>query len=589
MSVIQMTPGLWTQRKSAPSIDPRIQQLDDLQRLSEEARNKFIGEDWYRTADDLYNFVLSNEIRPSYRPAVNIPQLQVMMLNEATDIAALKPKVYIFSGDEREQKREKAYQDHWRHAQFNYQILCAQLSSLFNGTGYIQIGFDPWANRGKGNVWIRFRRPKTVFPDPAAISHYNWAYVQWEDQMYIDDVRRMFNCPNLQIRGRASAPSSYSNASLMGESGYGFSLPPGPLSSGPTFMKPRTQKNEGLVTVRTSFIHDFRVVEVKEKEVEKTLRSLDNAEKEVNAKYVPMYPHGRKVVDVEGTIVFDDDNPTPTCLEARSDRGGTFPLVPVHALPNLTHPWAPPPPKISLDLQNLAGRMYTQTFENAVRLNNGTIYVDEATGLRATEVGGIPGQVLVINANSKPPQTVWPSALPQHFLSMPDLLLSKQKELFGVTPQRQGDIGKGNVAFDLFDAAIYQAEPMKRLRSQLLSYSIQDIAEISYFMMCAFMQDSQRFPSPGPGDFMMNREMEFSTWEPVDQAEIKEHEIYMDEASLRPISQMAFQKFVMGLRQGGMISNRRALEWLEIPDAKEAADEVENEERLAALAKVKRR
>jgi hypothetical protein len=354
-------------------------------------------------------------------------------------------------------------------------------------------------------------------------------------------------------------------------------------------MRRTSQKNDGLVTVRTSFIHDFRVTEVKEKEVEKTLRSLDSASKEVSPKYRPRYPNGRKVVDVEGTIVFDDDNPTPTCLEARSDRGGTFPLVPIHALPNLTHPWAPPPPKISLDLQTTAGRMYTQNFENAIRLNNGVTYVDEATGLRATEVGGMPAQVLVINANSKPPTTVWPSPMPAHFMQMPDILLAKQKELFGVTPPRQGDAGKGNISFDLFDAAIYQAEPMKRLRAQLLAYSIQDIAEIVYFSMCAFLQDSQRFPSPGPNDFMLGRDMEFSQWDPVKREELDEHEIYMDEASLRPISQMAFQKFVMGLRQGGMISNRKALEWMEVPDWEAVAEEVENEQKLAALAKVKRR
>jgi hypothetical protein len=584
-----MNPILWSEKKSSPALDPRVQQLDDLQRLSEEARNKFIGEDWYKRAADLYNFVGDSGARPSFRPEVNIPQLQVMMLNEATDIAALRPKVYIFAKDERQKKREKAYQDHWRQAQFNYQMLCAQLWSLFVGTGYVQIGFDPWANRGKGNVWIRARHPKSVFPDPASISHYNWAYVQWEDQMYIDDVRRMFNCPGLKLRGRPSAPSSYSNASLMGEAGYGFGLPPGPLSAGPTFMRKGTQKNDGLVTVRTSFIHDFRVTEIKEKEVEKTLRSLDSASKSVSPKYRPMYPQGRKIVDVEGQIVFDDDNPFPTCLESRSDRGGTFPLVPVHALPNLTHPWAPPPPKISLDLQTLAGRMFTQSFENAIRLNNGTIYVDEATGLRATEVGGIPGQVLVINANSKPPTTVWPAAMPQHFLTMPDMLLAKQKELFGVTAPRQGDSGKGNISFDLFDAAIYQAEPMKRLRAQLMAYSIQDVAEIVYFTMCAYLQDAQRFPSLSTGQFMIDRDLEFSEWEPVDTKDMDEQEIYLDEGSLRPISQMAFQKFVMGLRQGGMISNRKALEWLEVPDHEQVADEVENEQKLAALAKTKKR
>ena len=246
MSLVQMNPIIWNSRKSAQAMDPRVQQLDDLQRLSEEARNKFIGEDWYKTADDLYNFTVSGDVRPSFRPTVNIPQLQVMMLNKATDISALRPKVYIFSGNDRQKERKKAFQDHWRHAQFNYQILLAQLASLFEGTDYVQIGFDPWANRGKGNVWIRRRRAKSVYPDPASISHYNWAYVQWEDRMYIDNVRRMYHRPDLKLRGRPSAPASYSNASLLGEGSHGFGLPPGPLSAGPTFMRKNTQRTMAL-------------------------------------------------------------------------------------------------------------------------------------------------------------------------------------------------------------------------------------------------------------------------------------------------------------------------------------------------------
>ena len=596
MSTVAMSPVAWSQaRKSAPEGDPRIRQLDNLQRLSEEARNKFIGEDWFKIAVDLYNFVSGGGIRPSFRPEVNIPQLQVMMVNEASDIAALRPKVFVYSGDKRDKEREKAFQDHWRQAQYNYQILCAQLWSLFVGTGYIQIGFDPWANRGKGNVWIKCRDPRTIFVDPASLSHYNWAYVQWVDRMYIDDVRRLYPLTSGNLKLRTVPTSGYSNANMIGESGYGFALPPGPLSAGPRFMTRTPQKNDGLVEVRTTYVHDFRVTEVKEREVEKTLQSLDSESKKVNPQYVPMYPQGRKVVDCEGSVLFDDDNPTPTCLEDRSDRGGTFPLVPVHALPNLTAPWAPPPPKISLDLQNLAGRMYTQNFENAIRVNNGITYVDEATGLRATEVGGIPGQVLVINSNSKPPTTVWPSAMPQHFLTMPQMLLDKQKELFGFTPPRQGDTGKGNLGFDLYESAIYQAEPMKRLRSQLLAYSIQDIAEIAYFTMCAYCQDEQRFPhskgslSSELSDLGTDQDMEFSTWKPMGVEDMQGQEIYLHEASLRPVSQMAFQKFVMGLRQLGAISNRKALEWLEVPDWENVADEVENEQKLAALAKVSRR
>ena len=71
MSVVTMNPILWSEKKSSPALDPRVQQLDDLQRLSEEARNKFIGEDWYKRAADLYNFVGDSGARPSFRPEVN--------------------------------------------------------------------------------------------------------------------------------------------------------------------------------------------------------------------------------------------------------------------------------------------------------------------------------------------------------------------------------------------------------------------------------------------------------------------------------------------------------------------------------------
>lgn len=596
MGVVALSPALWSERKSAASSpDKRVGQLDTLQRLSEEARNKFLGEDWYRQAHDLYNLVFNQGIRPTFRPEVNIPQLQVLMINEATDIAALRPKVYIYRSSgkdrERDKDREQAFQDHWTHAQFNLQLLYAQLWANFVGTTYVQVGFDPWMNKGKGSVWIKHRPAQTVYPDPASTSHYNWNFVQWEDRMYIDEVKRIFGAAATRLTLRTASPASgYSNAQLVGEPGFGFSLPPGPLSAGPRWMVRTPQRSDGLVTVRTTIVKDYSLIETKTTETEKALESLASTRLSMaSPERMPRYPNGRKFVDCEGVVLFDADNPTPFCFESRCETGLTAPIIPFHALPNLTGPWCPPPPRLSLDLQSLAGRMYTQVFENAVRLNNGCIYVDEATGLSAEEVGGIPGQVLVINANSKPPTTQWPSAIPQHMMGMPDVLLAKQKELWGVTPPRQGDTGKGNISFDLFDAAIYQAEPMKRLRAQLSAYSIQDVAEMVYRMMCAYIVEPLDFVKERYFPNFSREDLEFSTWNPMPAKESENTDLYMDEFSLKPISQTAFQKFVMGLRSAGMIDNKHALEWLEIPEADEISDAIEDEQKLAALSKVKRR
>lgn len=596
MATVAMTPVIWTQRKSAAqAADPRISQLDTLQRLSEEQRDKFLGADWYRQAHDLYNLVFNQGMRPSFRPEVNIPQLQVLMINEATDIAALRPKVYIYKGKgekrDRDKERERAFQDHWTRSQFNLQLMYAQLWSHFVGTTYCQVGFDPWMSRGKGSVWLKHRNAKTTYPDPNSTSHYNWNYVQWEDRVYIDEVKARFGAAASRLTLRPASPGSgYANAQLVGEAGFGFSLPPGPLSAGPRWMVRQPQKTDALVTLRTTIVKDYSLIETKETEVEKTLESLAaTSTKKVSPRIQPRYPYGRKFVDCEGIVLFDAENPTPACFEDRCETGLTAPVVPFHALPNLTGPWCPPPPRLSLDLQALAGRMYTQAFENAVRLNNGCIYIDEATGLTADQVGGIPGQVLVINSQSKPPTTVWPNPIPQHFITMPDALLAKQKELWGVTPPRQGETGKGNVSFDLFDAAVYQAEPMKRLRAQLSAYSIQDVAELVYRMMCAYIQEPTEFIRERYFPSWKDKEPEFSTWQPLEPKEAEQSELYVDQFSLKPISQMAFQKFVMGMRQGGMIDNRHALEWLEVPDAEEIAEAVENEQKLMALAKVRRR
>jgi hypothetical protein len=568
-----------TRRKSEQSADPRSRQIDELQRISVERRNQFLGPDWYRTCRILYNLLQGSASRPSFRPAVLIPQMQLLAFSEATDLSSLSPKVYITKKRERDAEREKAFQDDWRAQSINNRLLFAELWALYAGTSFLQVGYDPNARQGDGEVWTDWVDPETVYPDPSARSDRDWTYVILESRLYADEVKALWpeTATGIQPRRASGSPTLVN----VGESaGYSFEMPPGPLSAMPGSPASR-QAWDGRLKVRVLFTDDYSLLEVKEKAIDKALNALASTQAAVKPKHLRKYPNGRFIVECEGRILADGDNPFP-----RTDRV-KFPVIPLWALPNLTSFWAPPPPRFSLDLQELAGRMYSQAFENAVRLNNGIWFIDEATGIEAEDFGGLPGEVRIINAQSRIPEIRWPAPMPEHMLKMPAILLALQKELWGFTQVREGQPGKGNVSAGLFDASLYQSQFLTRLRSMLLAEAVQKLAEIRFFSMCRFYRNSRYFPSFNPTSEEEDKAFSFSEWKPLDAS--ADMQIHLDPGSVRPISQAAMRQLVMGLRSAGLIDAPSALEILEIPDAEAIAEKVEKEQQLAALARTKKR
>src|SRR5580692_6329905 len=70
-------------------------QLDELERISQHERDKQLGQDYFTDIEDFYNLADQNSnALPSYRPRVRIPQLQTLVLNEATDLTDSSHKVY---------------------------------------------------------------------------------------------------------------------------------------------------------------------------------------------------------------------------------------------------------------------------------------------------------------------------------------------------------------------------------------------------------------------------------------------------------------------------------------------------------------
>lgn len=555
----------------APEVDNEVTQIilqmDELQRIASVARRESFGEGWFRELRDLYNvpLTISTSTAPSFRPRITIPQLQMLCLQEASELVDSDPKIYIINERKgRIKERESVMQSLWRHGLFNLQLMYAEVWALLHGTGFVQCGFDAYANRGKGSVWVRSRDPETVFPDPFAADDLEWNFVMWEDRVWPDEMMRRFPERGRLVRLPEAPPQPQD--SLPFELGYGLQFTPGPMSVTGGLPEERGP-SDGRVRLRYLLLYDSTAEEV----IKKAGGSKEKTDSLVPAKFKLKYPNGRLIIEGEGVVLYDGDNPYPL---------RRFPLIRVCSLPPITGFWCPSPVRYLRELQYTAQKMLTQTFENAVRLNNGVWFIDESTGLSPEDFGGIPAEVRVINSQSRYPELKFPKPFPQHFLQYPQFLLSLLKDLMGFTASRQGQPGAGNVGSDLFDASVFQSQALTRMRAKLLVAAVQNLAE-QVFGLMSFLPDGAMFPQFGGQD-----QFSMIKWEEINEPE--DFGVHLDPGSIRPISGQALRRMVPQLKQLGLLDSRTALEMLDIPGAPEIADNVEAERALEALARVKR-
>lgn len=559
-------------RESRPGTvdDTLSRQIDELERVSSEERDRRLGMNWIRDMKDFYNLVAPNataNMTPTFRPRINIPELQTLVLNEATDLTSDSPKVYIIKDDKRDAAREKVFQANWRQGLYNNRILEAVIWSMLCNVGWLQIGFNPTTRGGRGNIWLESRDPESMFPDPAAVRAGGMQWLIAEDYLYIDQVKRCWPDKGGLVRPRYSASRQEDYAAS-------FDLPPGPMSVTGGLPNQKIY-NDSRVKVRHLFIFDNAV-----ETIHSEIGTDFNTDLLVPPKFRPKYPGGRWIVECEGVILADGPN---WCPKLPDDEVGTFPFVPVQALPGLYSIWGPPPVKFSMGLQETAERMYSQVFENAVRMNNGIWFIHNDTGIDIDAFGGMPGEVQIINQGSQAPVPVYPKEMPASFMGLPQALMAMQKQLQGFTPARSGEPSQGNVSADLFDASVFQSQYLTRLRGRLLAESIQRTAQIVYYMMARFLTQEQSFAvlQPGGGGVQSHK------WTPTGGGG-QAYDVYLDPGSISPISGSALRSIMLGLAKAGMVPTKALLESLDIPGAGELADQVEQQQALAALAKLKR-
>ncbi|SRR6266498_99625 len=547
-----------------------IRELDTLQELSRNHRDNYLGANFFSGVRDVYNLTPPAVAAPTFRPYVNIPQFQSLMLMEASDLADSDPKIYITGPDgKQDHEREAAFNGQWHRGQFSLQILYASLWSLLGGTGFIQVGYDPLARRGSGETYLRWRDPSTCYPDPASTSETDWYYFQIEERLWPDEIRRRFPRAYPTGIGQATPSSGMGGSEHQWGSSGNLRMPPGPMSAVGNQPAERTLgPADGRRTVRYTFIYDSNVREI----VKDAAGSSTPTDRVIPAKFELLFPNGRYIVDCDGVVLFDGDNPYPMAQ---------FPIARILSLPALTSFWCPPPSRYTYELQDLASRMLRQVFENFVRTNNSVWVLDGNSGLTRENFSGLPGEIVMIDGNGKPPVQVAPPPFPAQALNFPQFLLALQKELQGFPPSREGKTGSGNVGTDLFDSSVMQSQAITRLRAKLLATGVQRISELAFYTMAKY-QLKGRYPSFENG-------LKLTDWKSIEPDKMRDYEVFLDPASIRPISASALRKMVPELRKLQVMDTRSALGMLDIPGADEIANRIEAEKALEALSKLKRR
>ena len=85
-----------TQRKSAPTRDPRIVHIEEWQNLADRKRDDALGTSFFEETKTLFT-LSDNPVAPRFRPAVRLPELQMMCMKEANDLSEYQPQAYIYN------------------------------------------------------------------------------------------------------------------------------------------------------------------------------------------------------------------------------------------------------------------------------------------------------------------------------------------------------------------------------------------------------------------------------------------------------------------------------------------------------------
>jgi hypothetical protein len=551
--------------KEVLAAESRIcQQIDNLQRISQQQRKDQIGDEWFRTIRDAYNLFPRDTETPIFRPTMRIPEAQILGFMEAIDLTDIDPRIFLcktFQNYEQDENAEACLQAQWRDSQVNLNVLYALMWSWFCGCGFIQVGYDEQMRHGRGDTTCYWRDPQTVFPDPYAIDDKKWQYVILEDFMWLDTIKQYWPIPAERVVLNRT-PEPLPLTSMGRNSAFGLEVPTGPMQGMIPGLPVSSTPGDARVRVRTLFLRDNSRVRVDQgPKAERSRMQLSGMAKQT---YRMRYPRGRMIVEANGVILFDGENPY---------WHGEFPIVRFLGMPALHGFWAPPPFRYTKALQDMAERFTTQDFENMVRLLNGVWFIDESTGIDTERFGGVPGETQMIAQGSPVPSLVQPKGSGEG-IQAAELLLTKQRLLQGFGDPRMGLSPAGNVSNDLFTGSLMQGQTLTRGRARLMYEPIRRLAYLMFTTMAQFTKDERLYADPRADGFGTIR------WTPVLPTQVLQYEAHVDPASLQPFSGVMIRQLALALKNMGALDTEGLLEAVRYPNRKKILDRLNKEAQM---------
>lgn len=514
----------------------------------DDRRNTFWGEQWPTST-------------PTFKPPIVVNEVQKLVFEEVSDLTDTKVGVFISkdpTNPERDQDIEKAFQAYWQRDFVDYQLMLSLVNAMVYPVGYIGCFWDPMKFHGQGEVVTVSLNPKHVYPDGDAEDDERWRYVIYIDPLDLVQIRSNWVDQGWRVKPEARLSTTMDQAS---------GSKPGGRFKGPLYAPGSGLIAEGYAkaraVVKTLFIYDD--------ELEETVDEIpqEDGSTKLNAYVVQKYPNGRMLQWCNGVVLFDGPNPYY----------GRFPIIRVTLVPS-PGDFYPPESPVSgvLELQKAANKMESQTVENAIRLNNGTVIADANSGINPSNYARIPGQPILTKQGAKA-TIVYPPPMPSDMVNAGERMRGILRGQMGFTPSRVGTGQRGNVSAELNETEISQAMSLSRLRGRLLHMAVQKLAQMILERMCQFYTTVRRMP------YISASKWEVVSWKPVSHNMM--YLAQVDPASFQVKSKVMMQRLYLALAKMGKISSEDLLKMLELPDAEAMAQRLNQELELAAQAKKK--
>lgn len=560
----QRTPPIQIGRQSGPrpGEDTICQWVQGLYIDAAHARERIIAETEWETLQNGYWGNTWPAILPSYKSPISANELKHILLQEWSDLTDMQPTVYVTSDmgtGKRDTDVEQALQAYWQRNFLDMVLLEASVDASVWPCGFIEVLWDQLAPGGQGEVRVRARHPRSVYPDPYATSEDDWRYVIIRETMDVHEVRQRWPEHGWRAKPDVVLPSSvgalYQEGPFQGRGASMLSpLYPvaAPVPSG---------GSDNRTTVYTCYVQDSSTHEVPY--AWKDAQGMEHLDRRMRR----TYPNGRLIQCTSTVCLYEGANPYPN----------GFPLVRVTLQPTVHSFWAYRSIVAELlELQRSSDKLESLILENALRMQKAFWIVDAHAGVDGRSFGDLPGQVVPVTPGAQV-RDFRPPPMPADLVQHPERLRQQMRNLMGQTAQRMGQGQRGNVSAELTETDISQSMGLTRLHARYLHLAAVKTVQKLFATMAQFYRTPRLLP------YCMDEGWKPVMWQPIGNRE--KYLLHVDPNSFVVQSKTMIKRLALALARMNKMPTEDLLKTLEFPKAQEIAQRLHQELQLAAAAR----